>query len=215
MSHTERKTRALLEEAAKLAETPALAPQNLSEPPMTAVEAPSAPVSAATPMPDFNEPPPFTDDDAPPLDDEYPIPSPEPVVKSVPKIPEKAAEKVEKKHAANTSAPTREVAPEEWEAAVAKMADIDFVVGTMLHGSTARTDGGRLVIRSSNRMLVENVKGDELTRVEGEISQALGFAVHLSIEAEKSEENAASLSNLERFLNKARELGVEVNIKNQ
>ncbi|MBD5384664.1 MAG: hypothetical protein HDR72_06670, partial [Ruminococcaceae bacterium] len=77
------------------------------------------------------------------------------------------------------------------------------------------TDGGRLVIRSSNRMLVENVKGDELTRVEGEISQALGFAVHLSIEAEKSEENAASLSNLERFLNKARELGVEVNIKNQ
>lgn len=212
MSHTERKTRALLEEAAKLAETPAPAAQNLSEPPMPAVEAPSAPVSGVPTTSDLNEPPPFTDDDAPPLDDEYPIPSPEPVVKPAPKVPEKA----EEKRAAKASEPIREVAPEEWEAAVARMTDIDLAVGTMLRGSTVRTNGGRLVIRSSNRMLVENVKGDELARVEGEISQALGFAVRLSIEAEKSGENAAAdVSGIEKFLNKARERGVEVNIKNQ
>lgn len=213
MSHTERKTRELLEEAAKLAETP-VSP-NLREPQTPAVEVPGAPVAGVPPMSNFNEPPPFTDDDAPPLDDEYPIPSPEPVVKPAPNAPEKAAEKVEEKRAAKTSEPIREVTPEEWEAVVAKMAEIDLAVGAMLRGSAVRTDQGRLVIRSTNRMLVENVKGDELTRVEGEISQALGFTVHVSIEAETSEESAESLSDLEKFLNKARELGVEVNIKNQ
>ncbi len=72
------------------------------------------------------------------------------------------------------------------------------------------------MIRSSNRMLVENVKGDELIRVESEISEVLGFAVRVSIEAEKSEDNDESgLSDIEKFLNTARKLGVEVNVKKQ
>lgn len=211
MSHTERKTRALLEETVKLAEVPV--PPNMQEPTKTDVP-PSAPVSDAPPISDIQEPPPFTDDDAPPLDDEYPIPSPETAV-NTPNVPEKA-EKVKEKHTDKDSEPIREVTPEEWAAAVAKMSDIDLAVGAMLQGSTVRTKDGRLLIRSSNRMLVENVKGDELIRVEGEISEALGFAVRVGIEAEKSEDNDESgLSDIEKFLNTARKLGVEVNIKKQ
>ncbi|MBD5128605.1 MAG: DNA polymerase III subunit gamma/tau [Ruminococcaceae bacterium] len=211
MSHTERRTRALLEETVKLAEAPV--PQAVQAPNIP-VEAPGAP--DIPPMSDISEPPPFTDDDAPPLDDEYPIP--EPVSKPVPKAPEKAEQKVEKKveEKSKTTEPAREVTPEEWEAAVAKMADIDVALSAMLRGSTVRTNGGRLVIRSSNRMLVGNVKGDELTRVESEISEALGFAARISIEAEETEQSASGeLTGIENFLNKARELGVEVNIKNQ
>lgn len=215
MSHTERKTRALLEEAVKLAETPAPVPQNLRESPIVAAEVPAATVSGASPISESQEPPPFSDDDAPPLDDEYPIPSPEPVVRSTTKAPKKT-EKVIEKHTDKISEPIREVTSEEWAAAVEKMADIDLAVGAMLRGSTVRTKDGRLVIRSSNRMLVENVKGDELIRVEGEISEALGFAVRVSINVEKSEDNDESgLSDIEKFLNAARRLGIEVNVKKQ
>ena len=212
MSHTERKTRALLEETVKLAESPV--PPSMQEPAKTDVPL-SAPVSDALPVSAIEEPPPFTDDDAPPLDDEYPIPSPETAVKT-PIVPEKAAEKVQEKHTDKASERIREVTPGEWAAAVAKMSDIDLAVGAMLQGSTVRTKDGRLVIRSSNRMLVENVKGDELIRVESEISEVLGFAVRVSIEAEKSEDNDESgLSDIEKFLNTARKLGVEVNVKKQ
>lgn len=212
MSHTERKTRALLEETVKLAESPV--PPSMQEPVKTDVPL-SAPVSDALPISDIEEPPPFTDDDAPPLDDEYPIPSPETAV-TTPIVPEKAAEKVQEKHTDKASERIREVTPGEWAAAVAKMSDIDLAVGAMLQGSTVRTKDGRLVIRSSNRMLVENVKGDELIRVESEISEVLGFAVRVSIEAEKSEDNDESgLSDIEKFLNTARKLGVEVNVKKQ
>lgn len=209
MSHTERKTRALLEEAVKLAETPAPVSQNLRESPIAAAEVPAPNVSGASHISESQEPPPFSDDD------EYPIPSPEPVVISTPKAPQKT-ENVEEKHTDKISEPIREVTPEEWAAAVEKMADIDLAVGAMLRGSTVRKKDGRLVIRSSNRMLVENVKGDELIRVEGELSEALGFAVRVSIEVEKSEDNDESgLSDIEKFLNTARRLGIEVNVKKQ
>lgn len=221
MSYTERKTRALLEETAKFIEEPtvsrnvhesSVAPNvnavpptvNISEPP----DFPNA--DAAPPISDIPEPPPFTDNDAPPIDDEYPIPSPEPAAK---KVPKKGTSKSKK--ATAEPAQMREVTPEEWADAVAKMADIDAALGIMLQGSSARTEKDRLVIRSANRMLVENVKGDELTRAEGRISEALGFAVRIVIEAEMPESNAGELSEVEKFLVKARELGIDVTVKKQ
>ncbi|MCM1165551.1 MAG: DNA polymerase III subunit gamma/tau [Lachnospiraceae bacterium] len=178
LSHTERKTRELLEETAKL------------------VDKPAAP-----------EPPPFGDEDAPPIaGDEYPIPSPEPV----PKAPEK--ETVQEPKAPE---PVREVSPEEWENAVAGIREADFAVASMLGSSTVRTEGGRLIIRSSNAMLLNHAKGDELTRIEGLISDALGFPVHAAIEAAVQEEAPRELSDMEKFLDKARRLGIEVNIKNE
>ena len=199
MSQSERinsmKTRALLEETVKLAEH--TAPPISDEPPAF-------------------EPPPFTDMDAPPLfDDGYPIKSPEtPVEPLKSKAAEPIAQEnpVEKNPAAEKkAAEQREITPEQWESAVAKM---DFVTGAMLKGSTVKTADGHLVIRSSNSMLLDNVKGDELVRFEKEISEALGFAARVKIEpAQAEDKDSESRSGLDKMLVKARQLGIEVNIK--
>lgn len=215
MSQSERinamKTRALLEETAKLAETPAPVPPKPQAP--TEVKASAAPVSAP-PALDFPEPPLFDESYIPPADDGYPIPSPSaPAVKpsvsaaksSVPKKPKKAAEEKPVK-----KADIPEMTPEEWAEAVEKL---DFVTGSMLRGSSAETIDGELVIRSSNAMLLNNVKGDEVLRVEKELAEVLGFAAHIRIEKEEAADNGEDLSKLDKLLNKARELGVEVNIK--
>lgn len=219
MSQSERinamKTRALLEETAKLAEAPAPVPLKQQTPPAAEVKAPAAPVSAAPPVPDLPEPPLFDESYIPPADDGYPIPSPAvpeikptaPAAKSaVPKKPKKAAaEKPVKK------ADIPKITPEEWTAAVEKL---DFVTGSMLRGSSAETVDGELVIRSSNAMLLNNVKGDEVLRVEKELADVLGFAPHIRIEKEEVRDNGAEQSGLDKLLNRARGLGVEVNIKN-
>lgn len=219
MSQSERinamKTRALLEETAKLAEAPAPVPLKQQTPPAAEVKAPAAPVSAAPPVPDLPEPPLFDESYIPPADDGYPIPSPAvpevkptaPAAKSaVPKKPKKAAaEKPVKK------ADIPKITPGEWTAAVEKL---DFVTGSMLRGSSAETVDGELVIRSSNAMLLNNVKGDEVLRVEKELADVLGFAPHIRIEKEEVRDNEAEQSGLDKLLNRARGLGVEVNIKN-
>lgn len=219
MSQSERinamKTRALLEETAKLAEAPAPVPLKQQTPPAAEVKAPAAPVSAASPVPDLPEPPLFDESYIPPADDGYPVPSPvvpeikptAPAAKSaVPKKPKKAAaEKPVKK------ADIPKITPEEWTAAVEKL---DFVTGSMLRGSSAETVDGELVIRSSNAMLLNNVKGDEVLRVEKELADVLGFAPHIRLEKEEARDNGAEQSGLDKLLNRARGLGVEVNIKN-
>lgn len=219
MSQSERinamKTRALLEETAKLAEAPAPVPLKQQTPPAAEVKAPAVPVSAAPPVPDLPEPPLFDESYIPPADDGYPIPSPAvpevkptaPAAKSdVPKKPKKSAEekKVEKADIPN-------ITPGEWAAAVEKL---DFVTGSMLRGSSAETVDGELVIRSSNAMLLNNVKGDEVLRVEKELADVLGFAPHIRLEKEETRDNEAEQSKLDKLLNRARGLGVEVNIKN-
>lgn len=197
--------------------------------------------SSAPPMEDLFEPPPYTDDDVPPIsdddappDNEEPSPKsafgsmknakstaarsfPNETVKSVPKEPIKAVpnKTAKKKQAEDAPVRIREVASEEWTAALAKLADIDLSVWTMLQGSSVRTEDGRLAISSGNRMLIENVKGDELTRVEGVISEALGFPVRIVIKTEVSEDPEGELSEIDKFLNKAREIGIDVAVKKQ
>lgn len=220
MSQSERinamKTRALLEETAKLAETPAPVPPKPQAPAahVSAVP-PSVPANDAPPIPDFPEPPPFDENDIPPLaDDGYPIPSPDvpaakPTAKpAAPKKPKKTeAEKPSKK------ADLPKITQEEWLAAVDKLSRTDFVLNSLLQGSTAETNGGELVIRSSNSLLLNNVKGDEALRVEKLLSEALGFSAHIRLEAEAAPEDTAEQSKIEALLSKARELGVEVDIK--
>ncbi len=214
MSQSERinsmKTRALLEETAKLTEAPAPVPQQAQEPPFAVGEAPSA--SIMPQAPDFPEPPPFDEGDIPPLaEDSYPIPSPDiPAAKLAAKP---AAAKKTKKTAEKApvkSADIPKLSPEEWETAVNKL---DFVTGSMLRGSSVETVDGALLIRSSNAMLLNNVKGDEVLRVEKELSEVLGFAAHIKIEKEEAPEDGAEQTKIEKLLNKARQLGIEVNIK--
>ncbi|MDE7363024.1 MAG: hypothetical protein K2N38_13945, partial [Oscillospiraceae bacterium] len=130
---------------------------------------------------------------------------------AAPRAPEKPAEKPTEPSVPLQDAPEA-ITPGEWSAAVSKL---DFVTSAMLANSTAQLVNGQLTIRSSNSMLLNNAKGEELSRIEKAVSEALGYAVRLKLEeAQSSPETAEAAKNpLERMLDKARELGVEVNIK--
>lgn len=104
------------------------------------------------------------------------------------------------------------ITADEWNAAVSKL---DFVTSTMLANSTASLANGWLTVRSSNSMLLNNAKDEELLRIEKAVSAALGYAVRLKLEEAKSapgEQNAVR-TPLEELLDKARGLGVEVEVK--
>lgn len=206
MSQSERinsmKTRALLEETAKLIEQPAVKPVKAEEPPVA-------------------EPPPFSDNDVPPLlDDSYPIELPEPpeekTAKAVPPAvdspkTEQPARPKQKKSDKTPEVPIGEITPEKWADTVSRL---DMMTGAMLYGSTARVEDGKLIVRSSNSMLLDHVKDDELARVEKEIADVLERTVHLVIEKEES--GAAEdkeQSKLNKLLGKARRLGIDVQVK--
>lgn len=210
MSQSERinsmKTRALLEETAKLIEQPAVKPITAEEPPVT--EPPSD-------MPE--EPPPVSDYDAPPLfDDSYPIELPEPPAEEISAPPPGGSQKKDRsKHAKKPEktpdVPIGEITPEKWADTVSKL---DMMTGSMLNGSAARVEDGKLIVRSSNSMLLDHVKDDELARVEKEIADVLKCTVHLIIEKEESSSAAdGEQSKLNKLMSKARQLGIDVKVK--
>ncbi len=205
------RTRALLEETAKLAGAAAPVREQAPPPP----PAPTVP----------NEAPPTFEDVPPPVEypppddsfysDKYPIKSSNDDPPEPPKSePEPSAAPVENRSAdtAKTATNVSGITPDQWKDAVSQTS---YMTALLLEGSTASLENGMLVIRSSNRMLLENVKGDEIPRYEKELSGALGFSVHIKI---LPMENVSDTDNpdktpLEKLLTKAKELGVSVNIK--
>lgn len=105
--------------------------------------------------------------------------------------------------------PLTEITPKQWEDAISKC---DFMVKDMFKDSDVRLDGGTLVVRSANEMLLNNVKDEELIRLNGIISTALGFSACMKIEKKEIPVAESALSPLERALANARRLGVEVKI---
>ncbi len=99
---------------------------------------------------------------------------------------------------------------QQWEDAIPKTS---FMAASMLKGSTIDKDGDILIIRSSNGMLLKNIKGKEIANFEKEISSALGFTVHMKIVSNKAESGNKPSSPLEKFFAKCREHGVVVKIK--
>lgn len=106
--------------------------------------------------------------------------------------------------------PLTEITPEQWVEAIAKCNDI--MVSSMFGGSEVSLNGNVLTVRSDNQMLLNNAKDEELTRLNGIISQALGFSVSMKIEHKKVSEDKRELSLLERALANARRLGVDVKV---
>ena len=166
---------------------------------------------------DFPEPPPFFGEPSVP---EVPVEKTEekpaePVPEEI--AEEKAAEpaheeKTEEKPAEpvhETANVPEKITSEEWQAAVAKC---DIMTGTMLEGSKAEIENGILVIRSSNNMLVNNVKNEELDAFRAEISKALGYEIGVKIEKEvpSDAEIENNQSEIDKLLNKARQLGIEI-----
>lgn len=188
------KTRALFEETARLAG--------------------EQPAGAFAEPPELGAPPPADNDAAQPgygaehfYDDSYPIADsaesanvPPSETESVPE-PQKPQKGLES------------VSEERWRQAVESIAQADFAMGAALRGSLAEVTEGQLVIRSSSQMLINNVKGDELKRYEKEISAALGAEVRIRIEKSCSAGGENDRSKLDKLLDKARRLGIEIDAR--
>ncbi len=181
------KMRALGEETAKLvneesADT-AVSP-DFEEPPEILPETPTAPSA----------------DDIPPIEESAAAEtdkSPETEKKEEP-----TAEKGE-----NKAAFPETISEEDWKNAIHKC---DFMTMTMLEGSAAEISDGMLIIHSSNNMLVNNVKDEELTAFSKEISDALGYNINVKIVRESVPENEDEVSKIAKLLKKAKQLGVEI-----
>lgn len=174
-------------------------------------------VSEHTEMP---EPPPW--EEVPPPDDsfynnEYPInsePSPipetaEPVSaetsETTPTVEEKREDGIENK-------PPAELTDEQWQAAILKM---DMMYSAMFSESSAKLSENVLEVTTANRMLLDNVVDEELSKVEKMVSEKLGFSVRLKlISAESTPSSETEQSKLNDLLRRARQLGIEVQNKN-
>lgn len=154
------------------------------------------------------------------VESEESAPIPEPPAPPVPDvIEEKAAEPIEERNeipeSDNPAADEKKasvpdkITQEEWQSVIAKC---DIMTATMLAGSKAEIENGTLVIRSSNNMLVNNVKNEELDAFRAEIAKALGLEIAVKIEKEalSDAETADNQSEIDKLLNKARQLGIEI-----
>lgn len=128
-------------------------------------------------------------------------------------VPEKAEEKSEVSESIEEKVPEKAVpesiSVEEWKSAVEKL---DFMTQSLLAGSTAEIDGRTLVIRSTNNMLVNNIKNEELDAFKKEISEALGYEIGVKIERDNPPETADknNQSEIDKLLDKAKQLGIEI-----
>lgn len=169
--------------------------------------------------PEQTEPPPW--EDVPPdsgfLDDDYPIdtepPKPDLADENVSSRGDDAADASElgadkPADTAETSARPEKLTGEQWKAAVSGM---DAMYSAMFANSSAKLDGGVLEVTTGNRMLLENVRDEELANVGKMVSEKLCFPVTLKLRPDDSADSAqADLSELDLLLNKARQLGIEV-----
>ena len=155
------------------------------------------------------EPPPW--EELPPPDDsfynnEYPIDS-EAVQENVAEEAPKAAED------SSENAPPAELTAEKWRETVAQM---DQMYSALFSDSEAKLSGNVLDVTTSNRMLLENVKDEELSEVGKMVSEKLGHPVLLKLTAAKDTASSSSEKNkLNGLLEKARQLGIEVQINNE
>ncbi len=107
--------------------------------------------------------------------------------------------------------PFSPVTPEQWKDALSRM---DFMMSSMLSDAEIKNVDRRLVITSSNSLLLENVKGDELEDLQKKLSELLGMRLQVKIEPSNAAlDTDISLSAVETFLKKARELGITVTRK--
>ncbi len=107
--------------------------------------------------------------------------------------------------------PFSPITPEQWKDALSKM---DFMMSSMLSDAEIKNVDGKLVITSSNPLLLENVKGDELEDFRSKLSKLLGMRLQVKIEAANAAlDTDADLSAVETFLKKAQQLGITVTRK--
>lgn len=180
------------------------------------LKAAGAKSEAPTENVEMPEPPPW--EEAPPPDDrfysnEYPINSePSPIPEAAGPVSEETSETAptaeEKREDGIKNEPPAEITDEQWRTAVSKM---DMMYSSMFSDSEAKLSGNVLEVTTANRMLLDNVKDEELSTVGKMVSEKLGFSVQLKLTEAKSSASPVSEQNkLNRLLEKARQLGIEV-----
>lgn len=207
------KTRALFEETEKRAREAAKAAE-ISKASGQPAKPADIPFEAPPPEPPgFPEPPDFPE---PPEEsfwgDSYPINTedaqPKKTAKAVKEVKEPKEPKKPKVSKEPKEPEVKEVTAEQWNEAVSRM---DVLTASMFAGSQAKVKDGLVEITTSNKMLLDNVKGDEVARVEGIVSNALGFPVRISI---KSADNVKAEDKdetpLNRLLSRASQKGVDI-----
>lgn len=218
MSERERITAKRTEELIKKTENIINAAQPEAAPPSAEEQAP--PQSA----PNAPEPPPW--EEAPPddrfFDNEYPINTEEAPAETPPNALEKeksvqgeAASPPEEGSgdAAETLPdPPSEITDEQWSGAVGQMSLMD---SSMFEGSKARLSDGVLEVSTPNPMLLENAKDERLSELEKTVCEKLGYRVRLKlVSAAAPAASEEEQSKLDKLLSKARQLGIEVQSKN-
>lgn len=162
-----------------------------------------------TPPPPYNEP---YNEEPPAFVPEPPVAEPEQVQDSLlsgddyPINTEE--ESVTKSEALKPFSP---ITPEQWNDALSNM---DFMMSSMLSDAEIKCVDGVLIITSPNKMLLENVKGDELDDFQKKLSSLLGMRLNVKIEPSNAAfDTEETLSAVDLFLKKASELGITVTRK--
>ena len=185
-----------------------------SAPPAQNENTPSAPFDEAPPL---EEAPP--EYEAPPWEGLTPPPEDEPPItqeKAVQAVPEQAAPEekatsaepavpTEKKAAEQKPAP-REITQAEWEQAVERLYPM---TRALFNGTRVQTKDGALEIHTANKLLIQG-GSDGVQSYEREISEALGADIRIRIVPVEEKTAAEELSAVEKLLDKAKGLDIEV-----
>lgn len=169
--------------------------------------APSAPFDEAPPL---EEAPP--EDEAPPWEGLTPPPEDEPPVTQEKAVlaesatPAEHAAPAEEKAAEQKPAP-REITQAEWEQAAERLYPM---TRAMFSGTRVQTKDGVLEIHTANKLLIQGGSDGSLQSYEREISEALGADIRIRIVPEEEKTAAEETSAVEKLLDKAKGLDIEV-----
>ncbi len=101
----------------------------------------------------------------------------------------------------------REITQAEWDEAVERLYPM---TRAMFSGTRAQTKDGVLEIHTANKLLIQGGSDGSLQSYEREISEALGADIHLRIVPEEEKTAAEETSAVEKLLDKAKGLDIEV-----
>lgn len=174
-----------------------------SAPPAQSENTPSAPFDEAPPS---EEAPP--EYEAPPWEGLTPPPEDEPPVSrenAGQAVPAEHAVPAEEKAAEQKPAP-REITQAEWEQAVERLYPM---TRALFNGTRVQTKDGVLEIHTANKLLIQG-GSDGVQSYEREISEALGADIRIRIVPVEEKTAAEELSAVEKLLDKAKGLDIEV-----
>ena len=108
------------------------------------------------------------------------------------------------------NAPKRsgDIPNDEWKGIIEKC---DFLSQTLLKNSQAEFRGDSLVVKTNRTFLLKNAEAENLKELQKAVSEALGYSVKIRVE-KLSDSSSDSLSEAEKLLKKAGDMGIDVRI---